>query len=193
MCSSFVFFSPSFCVNGMCDQPLIESCIPCFVHSYNSAVPVPPAGWPLPPRPQPWFPQPPAVSIPPPAPVGYAQQPLFPVQNVRPPLPSSTAPAQVAPPGLPSSAPPIPVSQPLFPVVNNNLPQSSPFSAPLPSPNISSSSPAEVKGSVDVHSGANSSLTTSFHTSIPGLITCPLLIDIKIGFPEWYSPPMICG
>ncbi|OAY54445.1 protein SUPPRESSOR OF FRI 4 [Manihot esculenta] len=135
---------------------------------YNSAVPVPPAGWPLPPRPQPWFPQPPAVSIPPPAPVGYAQQPLFPVQNVRPPLPSSTAPAQVAPPGLPSSAPPIPVSQPLFPVVNNNLPQSSPFSAPLPSPNISSSSPAEVKGSVDVHSGANSSLTTSFHTSIPG-------------------------
>ncbi|KAJ9183325.1 hypothetical protein P3X46_007192 [Hevea brasiliensis] len=139
---------------------------------YNSAVPVPPAGWPVPSRPQPWFPQPPAVSIPPPAPVGYAQQPLFPVQNARPPLPSSTAPAlqpaQVAPPGLPSSATPIPVSQPLFPVVNNNLPQSSPFSAPLPSSNIPSSSPAEVKGSVGVHSGANSSLTNSHHTSILG-------------------------
>ncbi|KAF2283620.1 hypothetical protein GH714_012393 [Hevea brasiliensis] len=88
------------------------------------------------------------------------------------PLPSSTAPAlqpaQVAPPGLPSSATPIPVSQPLFPVVNNNLPQSSPFSAPLPSSNIPSSSPAEVKGSVGVHSGANSSLTNSHHTSILG-------------------------
>ncbi|KDP23902.1 hypothetical protein JCGZ_27102 [Jatropha curcas] len=139
---------------------------------YNSAVPVPPAGWPVPPRPT-WFPQSTAVSIPPTASVGYAQQPLFPVQNLRPPLPPATSPAlqasQVTPPGMPSSTPPIPVSQPLFPVVNNNLPQSSPFSAPLPSTNIPSSSSAEAKGSVDVHSGVNSSLTTSYHNpSIPG-------------------------
>eukprot|EP00257_Ricinus_communis_P020890 XP_015580248.1 protein SUPPRESSOR OF FRI 4 isoform X2 [Ricinus communis] len=135
---------------------------------YSSVVPVPPAGWPVPSRPQPWFSQPPAVSIPSTAPTGYAQQPLFPVQNVRPPLPSATSPAlqlsQVAPPGLPSSTPPIPVSQPLFPVISNNLPQSSPFSTHLPTPNIPSSTLGEVKGSVDVLSGANNSLTTSYHT-----------------------------
>ncbi|KAJ6947068.1 hypothetical protein NC651_001690 [Populus alba x Populus x berolinensis] len=131
---------------------------------YNSAVPVPPAGWPVPPRPQPWFPTHPAVSISPSAPIAYAQQPLFPVQNMRPPVPSTTSialpPSQAPPPGLPSSTPP--VSQPLFPVVNNNLPQSSPFSAPLPPTSISSSSPGEVKGSVNVHSGVNSSMTTAY-------------------------------
>ncbi|KAI5602277.1 hypothetical protein BDE02_01G145600 [Populus trichocarpa] len=131
---------------------------------YNSAVPVPPAGWPVPPRPQPWFPTHPAVSISPSAPIAYAQQPLFPVQNMRPPVPSTTSiahpPSQTPPPGLPSSTPP--VSQPLFPVVNNNLPQSSPFSAPLPPTSISSSSPGEVKGSVNVHSGVNSSMTTGY-------------------------------
>ncbi|KAB1221533.1 Protein SUPPRESSOR OF FRI 4 [Morella rubra] len=125
---------------------------------YSSAVPVPPAGWPVPPRPQPWYPQHPAVSVPPPPPLGYAQQPLFPVQNIRPPLPSTTSPAlqpsQITPPGLPVSTP-VPVSQPLFPVVgNNNMPpQSSPFSAPMLSTSVTASSPAEVKGSIDAHSG----------------------------------------
>ncbi|ESR61856.1 hypothetical protein CICLE_v10015448mg [Citrus x clementina] len=135
---------------------------------YSSAVPVPPAGWPVPPRPQPWYPQHAAVSIPPPAAVGYAQQPLFPVQNVRPPLASSTSPAlqpsPVVPPGMPSSTPPVTVSQPLFPVVNNNTTsQSSLFSAPIPSTSIALSSSAEIKGSVDAHSSANTSVTNSYH------------------------------
>ncbi|GAV70294.1 LOW QUALITY PROTEIN: hypothetical protein CFOL_v3_13792, partial [Cephalotus follicularis] len=139
-----------------------------------SAVPMPPAGWPVPPRPQPWYPQPPAVSIPPAAPMGYVHQPLFPVQNVRPPMPTTTSatiqPPLVAPPGLPSSTPPVLVSQPLFPVVNNNLPNhSSPFSAPLPSTSIPSISSVELKGSIDRHLGANTSMTNSYHTpSIPG-------------------------
>ncbi|KAI5396808.1 hypothetical protein KIW84_062870 [Lathyrus oleraceus] len=68
-----------------------------------------------------WFPQPPAASIPPHVP--YAHQPLFPVQNVRPPMPSTNSTAfqtQITPPGLPTSTPSVPVSQPLFPVVGNN-------------------------------------------------------------------------
>ncbi|XP_050232008.1 protein SUPPRESSOR OF FRI 4 isoform X6 [Mercurialis annua] len=92
---------------------------------YGSSVPLPPAGWPVPPRP-PWFTQSSAVPIPP-GPGGFGQQPLFPVQNARPPLPSAPSAALqlsvVTPPGLPSSTPPIPVSQPLFPVISNNLPQ----------------------------------------------------------------------
>ncbi|KAF5944657.1 hypothetical protein HYC85_018734 [Camellia sinensis] len=93
---------------------------------YNPALMVRPPGWPVPPRPQPWFP-----------PLGSIQPPLFPVQNMRPSVPPATSPAfqmslPIAPPGLPP-APPIPVSQPLFPVVaNNNIPtSSSPFSPPM--------------------------------------------------------------
>uniref|UniRef100_A0A2P2K929 BED-type domain-containing protein n=1 Tax=Rhizophora mucronata TaxID=61149 RepID=A0A2P2K929_RHIMU len=135
--------------------------------------PVPPAGWPVPPRPQPWYPQQPAVSIPPPAPLGYAQQPLFPVQNMRPPLPSTTTPAlqpsQVAPPGLPTSTPPVPISQPLFPVVNNSLPQSSPFSTPLPPTSIPPNVSAEAKVLLESNSVSNASVTTTFHIpNIPG-------------------------
>lgn len=153
-------------------------------HSFSSAVPVPPAGWPVPPRPQPWYPQHAAVSIPPPAAVGYAQQPLFPVQNVRPPLASSTSPAlqpsPVVPPGMPSSTPPVTVSQPLFPVVNNNTTsQSSLFSAPIPSTSIALSSSAEIKGSVDAHSSANTSVTNSYHVpSMQGLIILSLIMKI---------------
>ncbi|XP_059297246.1 protein SUPPRESSOR OF FRI 4-like [Lycium ferocissimum] len=83
--------------------------------------------------------------------LGLPQQPLFPVQNVRPPVPATAPPTlqpslPIAPPGLPVSNPPVPVSQPLFPVVpnNNNLVQSLPMlmtSVPL-------SSPAEVNGSI---------------------------------------------
>ncbi|XP_044509241.1 protein SUPPRESSOR OF FRI 4-like isoform X2 [Mangifera indica] len=131
-----------------------------------SAVPMPPGGWPVPHRPQPWYPQHPAVSIPP-ASGGYVQQPLFPVQNVRPPLSSSTAtvqPSQVIPPGMPSSTPPVAVSQPLFPVVNNSAPtHGSPFSTPIPSTTIPVNSSAEIKGSIDAHSGANSTMTSSYH------------------------------
>ncbi|WCJ33307.1 BUB3-interacting and GLEBS motif-containing protein ZNF207 [Euphorbia peplus] len=122
---------------------------------------VPPAGWPVA-RPQ-WFPQPP-VSMPPPTPAGYAQQPLFPVQNVRPPLPPPTSSAlqasQILPPGMPSSTLSAPVSQPLFPVVTNNLTQSLPFSTPLSSINGQSS---HLQGSMDVNSGVNSSLATMYH------------------------------
>ncbi|XP_044497044.1 protein SUPPRESSOR OF FRI 4 [Mangifera indica] len=133
---------------------------------YSSAVPVPPASWPVPPRPQPWYPQHTAVSIPP-VPAGYVQQPLFPVQNVRPPLPSSTSslqPSQVIPPGIPLSTPPVAVSQPLFPVVNNHTPtQSSPFSAPIPPTTIPVTSSAEIKGSVDATAGASSTMASSYY------------------------------
>ncbi|KAJ4702684.1 protein SUPPRESSOR OF FRI 4-like [Melia azedarach] len=152
---------------------------------YSTAVPIPPAGWSVAPRPQPWYPQHPAGSIPPPAHVGFAQQPLFPVQNVRPPLASTASPAlqpaQVVPPGIPSSTPPVPVSQPLFPVVNNNTAtQSSPFSAPIPS-SIPASASAEIKGPVDAHSGG--SLTNS-HSYASGPNT---------GGPSIGPPPVIAN
>ncbi|XP_024020147.1 protein SUPPRESSOR OF FRI 4 isoform X1 [Morus notabilis] len=133
---------------------------------YNTTVPGPPTAWPFPPRPQPWYPQPPAVSIPPPAPLGYAQQPLFPVQNVRPPVPSSAPPtlqpAQIAPPGLPTSAPP--PSQPLFPVGgNNNIPaQNTPFSASLISTSIPPGSIVDTKASLDGNLGGPLSNSHSY-------------------------------
>ena len=137
---------------------------------------MPPAAWSVPTRPQPWYPHHPAVSVPPP-PLGYAQQPLFPVQNVRPPLPSTTTPtlqpSQITPPGLPVSTPSVPASQPLFPVVgNNSIPsQSSPFSAPMLSTSIPSISASEVKGSIDLHLSANSSMTSNYQAlNIPGWI-----------------------
>ncbi|XP_039049351.1 protein SUPPRESSOR OF FRI 4-like [Hibiscus syriacus] len=120
---------------------------------YNAAVPVPPVSWTVPPCPQP------AASVPPSAPMGYVQQPLFPVKSVRPPLavPSTSPlhqPSQIGPPGLPTSTPSLPVSQPLFPVVNNSVPtQSSTFSASLPS------SVAEGKSSIEVHSSGSVSVT----------------------------------
>ncbi|KAF8412667.1 hypothetical protein HHK36_000635 [Tetracentron sinense] len=138
--------------------------------NYNTALQVPPSGWPVPARPQPWFPQHPVVSLPPAAPMGLAQQPLFPIQNVKPPLPSTTSPTikpsfQINPPGLPPSMPPIPVSQPLFPISgNNNIPtQNSPFSASALSTTIPSSSPAELKNSVDSYSSANTSIANSYN------------------------------
>ncbi|KAK4440373.1 protein SUPPRESSOR OF FRI 4 [Sesamum alatum] len=66
---------------GYPPQPTLGSMPPL----YNPRIPVPPAGWQVPPRPQPWYPQHPAVSVPPPGQAGLPQQPLFPVHNVRPP------------------------------------------------------------------------------------------------------------
>ncbi|RVX03616.1 Protein suppressor of FRI 4 [Vitis vinifera] len=112
---------------------------------YNSAVAVPP-GWPVP-RPQPWFPQHPAVPVPPAAPLGLAQRPLFPIQNVTPPLPSATLQPsfQTTPPG-PLSSSPTPVSQPLFPVVGTaSIPsQNSQVTAAALSAPITSSTPSEL-------------------------------------------------
>ncbi|KAF5192696.1 Bub3-interacting and glebs motif-containing protein [Thalictrum thalictroides] len=142
---------------------------------YNSAMAVPPPGWPIPPRPQPWYPQHSAVSLPPGAPVGLAQQPLFPIQNVRPPLSSATSPAlapsyPITPPGLPSSTPAISVSQPLFPVSGNHaIPsQSSAFPASAISASISSSSPSEPKNPGDMYSNFNNSATNIYTPNIPG-------------------------
>ncbi|XP_057511400.1 protein SUPPRESSOR OF FRI 4-like isoform X2 [Actinidia eriantha] len=136
---------------------------------YNPALPMPPAGWSVPPRPQQWFPPYPAASVPP-APLGMVQQPLFPVQNVRPPMPSSAPLVQpsfpIAPPGL-SQAANVPVSQPLFPVVvNNNISaQSLPFSAPTLSTSIPLSSPLELKSSIDISN--NFSAASGYHA--PGI------------------------
>ncbi|XP_077244415.1 protein SUPPRESSOR OF FRI 4-like [Tasmannia lanceolata] len=126
------------------------------------------SGWPIP-RPQPWF-------RPPTAPVGLVQQqPLFPIQNVNPPLASSIPPAfrpsfAISPPGLSSSIPPVPVSQPLFPIsTNNNRPSlSSPFSASTITAAIPSASPTELKNSVDNHSISNNSIANAYNAPIQG-------------------------
>ncbi|KAK9267796.1 hypothetical protein L1049_010232 [Liquidambar formosana] len=136
---------------------------------YNPALAMPPSGWPVPPRPQPWFPQHPAVLNPPPVPMGLVQQPLFPVQNVQPPLPSNTSPAlqpslPIAPPGLPSSTPSVPVSQPLFPIgTNNSIPtHTSPFSVPMLSRSIPLSSPVEFRSPINSHSSSSTSMASSY-------------------------------
>ncbi|XP_027088346.1 protein SUPPRESSOR OF FRI 4-like isoform X2 [Coffea arabica] len=141
--------------------------------SYNPAVPIPPAGWPVAPRPQPWYPQHSAVSVPPSAPLGLPPQPLFPVQNLRPPLPPTAPPGlqasvPVVPPGLPAP-PPIPVSQPLFPVVpSSNVPaQNSAFSAPMLPTSLPLSTLTETKNSVDGYLNNNASVTNTFAT--PGI------------------------
>ncbi|XP_022762593.1 protein SUPPRESSOR OF FRI 4 isoform X2 [Durio zibethinus] len=160
---------------------------------YNAAVPIPPAGWAVPPRPQPWFPQHPAVSVPLSSPMGYVQQPLFPVQNVRPPLAvASTSPAlqpsQIAPPGLPISTPTLPVSQPLFPVVNNSVPtQNSSFSTSLPT-SVPPSTSAEVKGSIEVHSNVNTSMT-----GVAGVNSHSYASGPNTGGPSIGPPPVIAN
>ncbi|KAJ9705935.1 hypothetical protein PVL29_003850 [Vitis rotundifolia] len=129
---------------------------------YNSAVAVPP-GWPVP-RPQPWFPQHPAVPVPPAAPLGLAQRPLFPIQNVTPPLPSATLQPsfQTTPPG-PLSSSPTPVSQPLFPVVGTaSIPsQNSQVTAAALSAPITSSTPSELNN--PSYSSANTSMVNGYH------------------------------
>ncbi|KAL0363766.1 UNVERIFIED_CONTAM: protein SUPPRESSOR OF FRI 4 [Sesamum calycinum] len=158
---------------GYPPQPTLGSMPPL----YNPRIPVPPAGWQVPPRPQPWYPQHPAVSVPVPGQAGLPQQPLFPVHNVRPSLPSATTPGlqpslPIAPPGMPASTPSVPVSQPLFPVVpNNNIPpQSSPFSAPTAPISLPLSSSSEMK-SAEPHFGSTLP-ANSYHTSgIPDFIT----------------------
>ncbi|CAM8924504.1 unnamed protein product [Rhodiola kirilowii] len=106
---------------------------------YNPALPRPPIGWPMPPRPQPWL-QPHSLGHP--GPMGAISRPLFPVQNMQPPPAAISAmqpPLPTVPLGPPSSFPSIPVSQPLFPVGSStNL---STQSSPMPSASIPLSSP----------------------------------------------------
>ncbi|XP_060191684.1 protein SUPPRESSOR OF FRI 4 isoform X3 [Lycium barbarum] len=162
--------------------------------SYNPAVPMPPAGWPVPPRHPPWYPQYPAGSVPPAAPMGLPQQPLFPVQNVRPPMPATAPPTLVAPPGLPTSTPPVSVSQPLFPVVpnNNNLAQSSPFSAPMLSTGVPLSSAAEAKSLIDPNTGSNTPATIGYQISAPMPVNSHSYASgPNTGGPSYGPPPVI--
>ncbi|KAL6003817.1 hypothetical protein ACLOJK_004363 [Asimina triloba] len=139
---------------------------------YNSAaLAVQASGWQIPPRPQPWFPLQPPVSAPPPvASMGLPQQqPLFPIQNVNIPAPTSTLSLKpsfsVNPPGL-SSTPPIPpVSQPLFPITTNNSSpaQGSPFSAVPPS--LQSTSPTQFKSPTEANPASNASVACSYPAS----------------------------
>ncbi|XP_052185029.1 protein SUPPRESSOR OF FRI 4-like isoform X3 [Diospyros lotus] len=159
---------PSSVIPGSLGAPFPQPTLGTMQPVYSPALAVPPGGWPVPPRPQPWFPSHPAVSVLPPHP-GAVQQPLFPVQNVRPPLPSSTIPSvqpslTTAPPGLPPATS-IPSSQPLFPVVaNNTIPSHNlPFSVSMLSTNIPSSSPIDLKSLTD---GSNSSVANNYH--VPG-------------------------
>lgn len=163
-----------------------------FGYSYNTAALAAQASsWPIPPRPQPWFPVPPppaisqhpAVHLPPVASAGLVQQqPLFPIQNVRPPLTSAASPAlrpyPINPPGLPSSTPPVSVPQPLFPIsANSNLPvQSSPFSVAAPLATLPSSSPTDFKKPIDSNPISNTSTESTFlPPSIQGLDSPPFL------------------
>ncbi|KAL8114234.1 hypothetical protein AgCh_021187 [Apium graveolens] len=140
---------------------------------YNPAVPMPRVGWPIPPRPQPWLVQRPGVLVSQPGALGMVQQPLFPVQNFRPPMPSTTSPGlqpslTVAPPVLPVSAPAT-VSQPLFPVANNNISAPAPPFSALFSTTVPLSSSAEHNSSSDLHGNNISSLASSYHTpGFPG-------------------------
>lgn len=117
--------------------------------SYNAALSMPPGGWAIPPRAQPWFPPYPAVSVPPPmpAPLPSMQQPLFPVQTAVPPTSSATFPSslQITPPGLPSASTSLSVSQPLFPVGNSSMPMQS---TPYVQLGIAQNSPADLKSLV---------------------------------------------
>ncbi|XP_070025210.1 protein SUPPRESSOR OF FRI 4-like isoform X3 [Nicotiana sylvestris] len=163
---------------------------------YNPAVPMPPAGWPVPPRPQPWYPQYPAVSVPPPAPMGLPQQPLFPVQNVRPPMPAIAPPTLVSPPGLPASNPPVPVSQPLFPVVpnNNHLSQSSPFLPPMLSTSVPLSSAADTNSLIDPNMDNNTPATIGYQISAPAPVNSHSYASgPNTGGPSYGPPPVIAN
>lgn len=155
----------------------ISYCFVYFCCSYNHAVAAPP-GWPVP-RPQPWFPPHPAVSVPPPAPLGLAQRPLFPIQNVTPPLSSATLQSfQTTPPG-PLSSSTTPVSQPLFPVIGTSIPsQNSQVTAAALSAPITSSTPSELNN--PSYSSSNTSMVNGYHApNIQGLHLS--LFDLKYG------------
>ncbi|XP_027770570.1 protein SUPPRESSOR OF FRI 4-like isoform X1 [Solanum pennellii] len=161
---------------------------------YNPAVPMRPAGWPVPPRPLPWYPQYPAVMFPPTAPMGLPQQPLFPVQNVRPPVQATAPPIlqpslPVAPPGLPVSTPPVPVSQPLFPVVpNNNFIQS----LPMLTASVPLSSPAEVNNSIAPKMGNCSPSSIGYQVPAPALVNLHSYASgPNTGGPSIGPPPVI--
>ncbi|XP_051128316.1 protein SUPPRESSOR OF FRI 4 isoform X2 [Andrographis paniculata] len=148
-------------------------------------IPVPPTGWQVPPPPQPWYPQHTAVSVPPPAPAGLPQQPLFPIHNLRTPVPPAAPPVvqpslPITPPGMPAAPTPVSVSQPLFPVVpSSNIPtQNLPFSTPMPSMNSSIDKNVEPSfagslatvASVNSHSYASGPNTTGPSIGPPPII-----------------------
>lgn len=139
---------------------------------------MPPAGWSVPPRPQPWYPQHQPGSVPAPTPMGLPQQPLFPIHNVRLPVSPATLPGHqlslpITPPGMPTA-----ISQPLFPVApnSNTSAQSSPFSAPTPPMSFSVSS-LEMN-SAEVHVGGSTLPINSYQSpEIPGLCFHPDLFQ----------------
>ncbi|EPS72274.1 hypothetical protein M569_02488 [Genlisea aurea] len=152
---------------------------------YNPRLPVPPSGWPVAPRPQPWYPQNPTVSLPPPPSV-VPQQPLFPVRNVQ------TSPAfqqtlPITPPGL-SAAISLPVSQPLFPVIPSST---SPFAAATSTGLAVSSSevtgaepPFSFSSNSYYPSGISAATTVSSHSYASGPNT---------GGPSIGPPPIIAN
>ncbi|KAL6567175.1 Protein SUPPRESSOR OF FRI 4 [Orobanche gracilis] len=173
-------------------QPTLGSMHPL----YNPRIPLPPAGW----RPQPWYPQHPAVSVLP-AQVGLPQQPLFPVHNIRAPVPSA-APSMLLPslPITPSGMPATtnPVSQPLFPVVpNNNIsPQPSTFSVPIPPMSLSVGSSAEMKSAEPHFSGivpANSYQTSGIPELVTPVNSHSYASGPNTGGPSIGPPPIIAN
>ncbi|KAL9271665.1 SUPPRESSOR OF FRI 4-like protein [Drosera capensis] len=136
---------------------------------YNAAVP--PMGWQVP-RPQPWYPGFPGVSVPPAPPVLMPQQPLFPVQNVPPPLTTSAphVPHPTFPVNLPGvlSSPASAPSQPLFPVLTaNSMPnQNTSANPPLAPPPLSSSSLDEIRSAGMTYSNAATNMVNGYHLPV---------------------------
>ncbi|XP_031499914.1 protein SUPPRESSOR OF FRI 4 isoform X2 [Nymphaea colorata] len=168
---------------GLPPQPAYAVGLP----NYNPAsATLPPPGWSGTVRAEPWFTQAPAVSLPAVISVSPAQvQPLFPIQNVRPPLPATTAPSfqppfPISPPGLPATAPPI--SQPLFPITSTNSIQSLPFATPV-APVVPSSSPTEGKISAVANYTSSPSMGSSY--------TAPNVQGPNTGGPSIGPPPVI--
>ncbi|KAK4803122.1 hypothetical protein SAY86_001325 [Trapa natans] len=145
---------------GYRPQPTLSTVRPI----YNPSVSMPPGGWSVPPRPQPWFPPYPAVSVPPvPAPLGAVQQqPLFPVQAAVPPpsLSAFQSSAQMTPPGPHPPVNSLTVPQPLFPVGSSiNISAQNMTST---TPGIGQSSPAADLKSSSAQPGAIPTIGSSY-------------------------------
>ncbi|XP_020523741.1 protein SUPPRESSOR OF FRI 4 isoform X2 [Amborella trichopoda] len=157
---------PGSAVIGLPPQPAYSA----GQQNYNAtSIPMHVPPYTVPTYPQPWFPQQtpvaltPTVPVLPPRPQG---QPLFPIQNVKPPTNPTPFPASfpINPPGLPTSTPQPPVSQPLFPISSSSstLSLTLPYPAVTPPISIPPSSLAELRSTIDTSAVSSPVTATSY-------------------------------